>query len=53
MVVMLSSILFTVISNIKTNVRREHRDQYEFLEEKKKGDREREREEREVPMYQK
>lgn len=52
MVVMLSSILFTVISNIKTNVRREHRDQYEFLEEKKKVT-EREKERREVPMYQK
>lgn len=39
----LSSVLFTVISNTETNVRREDRDQYEFLM-KKRSDRERMRE---------
>ena len=39
----LSSVLFTIISNTETNVRREDRDQYEFLM-KKKSDRERMRE---------
>lgn len=39
----LSSVLFTVISNTETNVRREDRDQYEFLM-KKRSDRKNERE---------
>lgn len=38
----LRSVLFTGISNTETNVRREDRDQYEFLK-KKNTDRERER----------
>lgn len=38
----LSSVLFTVISNTETNVRREDRDPYEFLK-KKNTDSERER----------
>ena len=38
----LSSVLFTVISNTETYVRREDRDQYEFLK-KKNTDTERER----------
>lgn len=47
---LLSSVLFTAISNIETNVRREGRDQYEFLKEKKVTEREGKRV---VPMYQK
>lgn len=57
---LLSSALFTVISNRGTNVRREDRDKYKFLQEKKVTEREgggreegRKRERmREVPMYQ-
>lgn len=45
---LLSSVLFTVISKTETNVRREDRDRYEFLKEKK-SDRERKRM---VPMHQ-
>lgn len=45
---LLSSVLFTVISKTETNVRRQDRDRYECLKEKK-SDRERKRM---VPMHQ-